>query len=169
MDWQFILTVSHILGTALGLGGATFAEIFYLKAARDGIIDATESGFLKTTYFVLRLGMIILVFSGFGYLFFYRLTGQTELIYNPKLWAKLTIVAFIIFNALLLQAKKMPLWLGSAVSLTSWYSAFILGSWRSLEASYISIILLYIMAVIIVAAFLEIIKKALRTSRDHNE
>lgn len=167
IDWQTILTASHIIGTVLGLGGATFAEIFYLKAAKDGVINATESDFLKTTYFILRLGMIILLFSGFGYLFFYRLTGQTELIYNPKLWAKLTIVLAIIFNALLLQAKKMPLWLGSAISLTSWYSAFILGSWRGLETSYISIIVLYIMAIIIVAAFLEIIKKVIRTSQDH--
>lgn len=161
MNWYFILTAGHIIGTVLGVGGATFAEIFYLKSSRDGVIDQTESGFLKTTYFILRLGIIILVFSGFGYLFFYRLTGQTELIYNPKLWAKLTIVAVIIFNALLLQAKKMPVWLGSAVSLTSWYSAFILGSWRGLETSYFSIIVFYIAAIIIVAAFLEIIKKVL--------
>lgn len=161
MDWQFILTASHILGTALGLGGATFAEIFYLKSTRDGVIDATENDFLKTTYLILRIGMIILLFSGFGYLFFYRLTGQTELIYNPKLWAKLTIVAAIILNALMIQAKKISMRLGSAISLTSWYFAFILGSWRSLEAPYLLIILFYIIAVIAVAAFLEIIKKVL--------
>ena len=36
MDWHTALIVIHLIGTALGVGAATFAEIFYIKSLRDG-------------------------------------------------------------------------------------------------------------------------------------
>lgn len=161
MNWQTFLTISHITGAVLGVGGATFAEIFLLKSAKDGKIDPTESAFLQTTYVVLRLGMLLLVLSGFGYLLFYRITGQVELLYQPKLWAKLTIVLVIVFNALLLAAGRIPLWLGSSLSLVSWYAAFILGAWRTLSASFWEIMIFYLLAVLAASLGLVWIRKVL--------
>ncbi|MEK7146994.1 MAG: hypothetical protein AAB772_01925 [Patescibacteria group bacterium] len=159
---QILLTAGHIIGTVLGVGGATFAEIFYLKSSRDGVIDPTESGFLKTTYFIMRTGMIFLLISGFGYLIWYRFTGQEALMYNPRFWAKLTIILIILANAILLQAKKISLNIGSAISLTSWYGALILGSWRTLETGYLQILIFYITAVFAVYFALKIIKNKIR-------
>ena len=31
MDWHLVLIIVHVIGTVLGVGGATFAEIFLLK------------------------------------------------------------------------------------------------------------------------------------------
>lgn len=160
--WGFFLTIIHVIGTVLGAGGATFAEIFYLKAIKDGIVEPLEADYLKTVYRILRIGTFILVFSGLGYLVFYRLSGQEELIYSQRLWAKFSIVLIILFNALLLQAKKIPIWLGSAVSLTSWYSALILGIWRSLKTPFFEILAIYFVAIFIVAAILALIKKQMR-------
>lgn len=157
MNWHTFLTISHIIGTALGVGGATFAEIFYLKAIKDGVVEPTETDFLRTTYKILRLGLIILVLSGFGYLLLYRLSGQPW-IYSPRVWAKLTATLVILFNALLIQARKMPMWLGSSLSLTSWYAALIIGSWR-FDASYAYIMLIYAIAIIIIALALTVIRK----------
>lgn len=161
MNWYFILTAGHIIGTILGVGGATFAEIFYLKSSRDGVIDKTESRFLKTTYLIMRLGMIILLISGFSLLIWHRFTDQEALIYNPSFQAKMTIVLIIVINALLLQAKKISLNIGSAISLTSWYSAMILGSWHDLEADYLPILTVYIATVLMVYFVLKIIKKSI--------
>lgn len=161
MDWQTFLAISHIIGTVLGVGGATFAEIFYLKSAKDGVIDPQENVTLKTIFYVLRVGMVILVLSGFGFLILYRLTGQTELLYSPKLWAKLTIILILLFGVIAWQAKKVPMWLGSAVSLTSWYAALVLGVWRGVEASYFTIMVAYLFAVVFVIALLSIIRKSL--------
>jgi hypothetical protein len=161
MEWQVFLTISHLIGTVLGVGGATFAEIFYLKAAKDGQINIHESSTLKTIYYVLRIGMIILILSGFGYLIFYRLTGQTHLLYNPTLWAKLTIILVLLFGVVAWQAKKIPMWLGSAVSLTSWYAALVLGAWRGLEASYLTIIIAYFFAIVLAVVALAFIRKLL--------
>lgn len=147
-----LFVFSHVIGALLGTGAATFAEIFVVKALRDGVIEPLESDYLKTIYTVLRIGLFITIISGFGFLFYYRITGQETLIYNPKLWAKLTIIVIILFNALLLQAHKLPLTLGSAISLTSWYAAFFLGMWQGLSAGYGEILLWYATAVI--AAYL---------------
>lgn len=160
MDWRTFITLGHIIGTVLGVGGATFAEIFYIKASRDGIIDPVEKEFLKTTYRFLRIGLIVLIISGFGYLILARLTGQTANLYNPRLWAKMLITVVLLLNAIALQARIMPLWLGSGVSLASWYAALILGAWRT-EISFFKIIFIYVLAVIIITAILYLIKKSL--------
>ncbi|MEK7549225.1 MAG: hypothetical protein AAB496_01920 [Patescibacteria group bacterium] len=162
MDWYTFLIITHLIGTVLGAGGATFAEIFYLKAKRDGVIEPLEIDYLKTIYFILRIGLFILIISGFGFLLLYRLMGNGEALLNSKLWAKLGIVVILVLNAFLIQAKKIPMWLGASISITSWYGALILGAWRTLDASFVSIIIIYIIAVFIVAGILELIKKYLK-------
>jgi hypothetical protein len=162
IDWYLFLKITHFIGVALGVGGATFAEIFYLKAKRDGVIEPLEADYMKTAVFVLRLGLFILVVSGFGFFLVYRFTLAGALILDPQLWAKLTIVLVLIFNAFLTAAQKAPMWLASAISFTSWYAALIIGAWSSLEASYSSVIIVYIIAIFVVALILEIIRKALK-------
>ena len=162
MDWYTFLIIIHLIGTVLGVGGATFSEIFYLKAKKDGVIEPLEIDYLRTIYFILRIGLFILVITGFGFLLFYRLNGYGEGLLNPKLWAKLAIVVILILNAFLIQVKKIPMWLGASVSLTSWYGAMILGSWRTLDASFASIIIVYIIAVFIMAGILKLIKRYLK-------
>ena len=162
MDWYNFLIIAHLIGTVLGVGGATFAEIFYLKAKKDGVIEPLEIDYLRTIYFILRIGLFILVITGFGFLLFYRLIGAGEVLLNPKLWAKLGIVVILVFNAFLIQTKKIPMWLGASVSLTSWYGAMILGAWRTLDASFASIIIVYIIAVFIMAGILKLIRRYLK-------
>ena len=162
MNWYSFLIIVHLIGTVLGVGGATFAEIFYLKAKRDGVIEPLEVDYLKTSYLVLRIGLFILIISGFGFLLFYRLIGVGEALLNPKLWAKLLIVIILISNAFLIQIRKIPMWLGTSISFTSWYGALILGAWRTLDVSFISIIITYVIAIFIVAGILDLIKKYLK-------
>lgn len=155
------LTLLHIVGVALGVGGATFAEIFFLKSIRDGEVDPIESSFMKVTYRVLRYGTLLLVISGFGFLLWYRFTNQMSLLYEDKLWAKLTIIIILLMGAIGWETRKVPFWLGSTVSFTSWYAALVLGAWRGLDASYFTIMVGYIVAVGLVALILKVIRKKL--------
>lgn len=125
--------------------------MFYRKALKDGTVDETEGSFLGTTYRVLRIGMVLLVLSGFGYLLLSRLSGRSEHLYDPRLWAKLTFTVIIVLNALLLQVRRIPVWLGASISLVSWYGALVLGIWRKLDASFLTILLWYVAVVVIVA------------------
>src|SRR3990167_4249709 len=125
MDWDALLRISHIIGTVLGVGGVTFADIFFLKAARDGKIDPHESETIRTVSIVLRIGLVLLVISGFGFLVYYRLAGFETRLLSPRLWAKLTIVFVILINGLLLEARKIPIALGGPFSTVSWWAALI--------------------------------------------
>ena len=159
MDVHFFLIISHLIGTVLGVGGATFAEIFHTRALKDGVVNPEEGATLKIVYRVLRVGLVITVFSGFGFLLLFRLTGMEERLLDPKLWAKMTIVGILLVNALLLQAHRIPLWLGASLSLASWYAAMIIGAWRGMPYSYWEILFGYVLAVAVVAVCLEVFKK----------
>lgn len=166
MSVYSLLIVAHIIGTILGVGGATFAEIFHVRAMRDGTITEEEGATLKICYTVLRIGLAILLLSGFSFLIYYRLTGQEELLYSDKLWAKMSIVFIIPINAVLFQIRKIPTWLATAVSLTSWYTALILGIYHDIPYSYFEIIGLYIVAIFMVAFILHRINIHYALARD---
>lgn len=159
MDIYTILILTHLIGTVLGVGSATFAEVFYLKALKDGEVSPDEGALLKSTYAVLRVGLVLGVLSGFGFLLLYRFTGQEERLLDPKLWAKMTIIVILVINALMLQLHRIPMWLGASLSITSWYAAMILGTWRGVPYSYVEIMAGYIIAVIVMVFVLEFIKK----------
>lgn len=159
MTWYTFITLAHIIGTVLGAGGATFAEILSLQALKDGVVEPAETDLLRLVYRVLRIGLIILVISGFGYLLFYRLTGDVGMLYEPRILAKLTILFFTLVAVIAWQAKMVPFWIGSAGSIVSWYALIILGTWRGLEASYLIIMLSYFLALPVAALILMLIRK----------
>lgn len=153
------LIIIHLTGTVLGVGAATFAEIFYLKALKDGVISPEEGSTLRTIYSVLRIGLVLSVLSGFGFLLLYRMTGQEERLFDPALWAKMSIIIILVVNALLLQLRRIPMWLGAPLSLASWYAAMVIGAWHDIAYSYIEIMLGYIVSVVLMIIVLELIKR----------
>ncbi|MEK7589752.1 MAG: hypothetical protein AAB475_00665 [Patescibacteria group bacterium] len=159
MDIHSILLITHLIGVALGVGGATFAGILYLKAIKDGHIDPMEGEWLSVVFTVLRIGLVILVISGFGFFLEYRFTGQEERLIDPRLWAKMTIILALVFNAILIQMRKIPMWLGESLSITSWYGALALGIMQNADYSYFTFLIFYAIGVIIVIGILSVIKR----------
>ena len=161
MDTYTLLIIMHLIGTVLGVGGATFIEIFLVKAMRDGKVDTAEGDFLKTTFTVVRVGLALALISGFGFLLLYQFHGQTFKLYNPLLWAKLTIVIIIALNALLLQAHKISLYWGSALSFVSWYAALIIGVFltNAKAYTYLEVMGGYALAVVLGAFILDRMRK----------
>lgn len=159
MDIYTFLVVSHIIGTVLGVGSATFAEIFYMRAMKDGEVDPEEGATLKIVYRIIRIGLFLAVFSGFGFLLYYRLIGSEYLLYDPKLWAKMAIVIIIMINAIMLTTRSIAFWLGSAISITSWYAALILGSWRTYPYSFVQTMVGYIISVAVMVVVLHFVRK----------
>ena len=153
-----ILIIMHIVGTALGVGAATFAEIHYTRFNSDDIITDDEKKTLALTYTVMRTGLFLLVISGFGLLLYLRLPEYTDLLTSATFLAKMTVIGILVGNALLLQARIMPLAIGAAVSLTSWYTALVLGSLRDTNASYFEILIYYAGAVVVVGGALRLIR-----------
>lgn len=170
MDLYTFLVIVHLIGAVLGVGGATFIEIFINKALADGTVDPTESSFLKTTYRVVRIGLILSLLSGFGFLLMYKLTGQNFKLYNPILWAKMTMIVIIAVNAVLLEMRKINLFWGSAFSFVSWYSVLIISPFLSgaPKFSYLEVVFGYIVAVLVGAVVLDIIRKKIHQKPNTN-
>ncbi|MEK7156413.1 MAG: hypothetical protein AAB790_01240 [Patescibacteria group bacterium] len=156
--WYELLIIMHIIGTVLGVGSATFAEIHYTRFNSDDIITDDEKKTLALTYTVMRTGLFLLVVSGFGLLLYLRLTEYTDLLTSATFLAKMTVIGVLVGNALLLQARIMPFAVGAALSLTSWYTALVLGSLRDVDASYIEILIYYAGAVVVVGGALRLIR-----------
>lgn len=160
-----VLVILHVIGTAIGAGGATFSDWIFFHAARDGKIDKSELALLKAGSLLVTVGLIILIVSGFGFLIHYALVPDSgEAL--PKVYAKLVIVAIISANGWVLHRHVLPLIteaarknqsiVGSvieknktlvltagAISFVSWYAALILGAWRGLSLSVDIILLIY--------------------------
>lgn len=144
------LVLVHAVAAVLGVGGATFAEVLYAKALKDGIVDPSEQTLLKTIYSLLRVGFIALLVSGVSFLLLYKANGEVEKLWGTVLWAKIFITGVIGVNAVLLQAHAIPFKIGSAISFVSWYTAFFLGTLRgTISTDILTIFLFYGCAVLI--------------------
>ena|SRR3990172_11555827 len=160
MEWYTLLKFTHILGTVLGVGATTLTEIFSIKFKKDGELSPTEHQILQTCYSVIRWGLALLVFSGFGYLILWRLNmAGPDFFFNSRFLAKLTVVGILLFVTLLMNLKMIKMELGSAIATTAWYMAMFLGIWRSLQWSYPTFIAFYVLALIAVYFLLDYFRK----------
>ena len=150
MDLLSYIVILHLVGTVLGVGGATFVEININRSLKDGVIDPIEGGFLSVNFRPVRIGLIISVVTGVAFLLIYRFEGQAFRIYDPVLCAKLTMIGVIVFNALLLQVHKLPLWLGIALSFVSCYAAMVAGIMlRGPAVPYLTVMSIYLVGIVI--------------------
>lgn len=162
MDPLTLLLIGHLIGSVLGVGGATFVEIFLNKSLKDGEVNPTEGSFLKTTFTVVRAGLLISLITGVGLILLYRFADQSFRLYDPTLWAKFTIIGVIVVNALLLQAHKIPIWLGSPLSFVSWYSVLVIGALlRGPSIPYFEILFYYLVALVLGGLVLEGIRRSM--------
>jgi uncharacterized membrane protein len=166
MEYTYIV-ILHVIGTAIGAGGATYSDFLFYRVIKDGKIDRDEHDLLKTSSYLVWFGFLILICSGIGFLLHPEFSGIM-----PKHYAKILIVTIILINALLLHRKVFPLihyhmkrhrkltkqpfaanvgltLTSGAISIISWYAALILGAWRDLEASLSEIMVIYLGIIIL--------------------
>lgn len=158
-----ILTIIHLIGLAIGAGGAFISDGLFFLDLRDRQVSTDELVTLKTMGKIVWLGLFILLISGAGLV----ATDPSFYFNSDKFLAKMTIIAVIIVNGLFFHLSHLPdlekiqnthisylltftarrelLLISGAVSFTSWVSALILGSLRDLSMAYLHIIMLYIL------------------------
>jgi hypothetical protein len=151
--------IKHI-GMTFAIAGSTFAMVFYYAAMWDGKISEDESHFMHIVYFILRIGMLILIpweLLVMGYnLVVHNAVYYTEAVH----WFRIFLLGIIMMNALLMTKHKMPMWLGPALAGGSWYYYYFVSiTQRSFAIS--SLFLYYIIFVVVLAILLHILKKTL--------
>ncbi|MBI4132223.1 MAG: vitamin K epoxide reductase family protein [Candidatus Sungbacteria bacterium] len=154
----------HGLAAAVGVGAATVTDVLFFKFLKDLRISEEESDILRSVSQVIWLALAALLIAGLVL----WLADAEELNASAKFLVKMIIVAVIIGNGALLNlwiaprlihisfgqrhvhipgelrhARRFAFALG-AVSITSWYSAFILGSLHGVEVGFWPLLGLYI-------------------------
>lgn len=127
MDIHAGLLLGHLIGTVLGVGGATYIEIHLNSALKDGTMDNFEKSNLGKDFIITRIGMILCLVTGIGFVVEYAMKDQVFRIQDGVFWAKMLAFIIIVINAYLLHKHKIGLYWGSAFSFVSWWSVMILG------------------------------------------
>lgn len=167
VDYPTILTIFHLLGVALGVGGAFASDLMFFSSVKDEKVTHTEMRFLRLGSTMVWSGLLLLIVSG-GLLF---LINPSFYANSAKFLAKMTIVGVVLINGIFFHGmhlprlirhvgthfpssdefvRKFPLLLASgAISVTSWISALILGVLRNVPYGYLTIIGVYVLIIVI--------------------
>lgn len=148
IDYHQIAVGVHLIGFALGLGGATISDIMFFKALRSKVISAEHFNFLHTLSKIIWAGLILLIASGAAmFALIYSEQGSLPLLASPRWQAKLILVAVVLINGFAFKYKIFPylksligsrlelqnigsritaLTISGTISILSWYSILII-------------------------------------------
>lgn len=160
---KHIIVIIHALAMALGLGAATLTDIFFFKFLKDFKISEGEADVMRTISQVIWFALGVVVITGIG-LFLPQADVLAE---SSKFLVKMIVVLVIIVNGAVLNLyitprlsqisfgeahhhkpgelhhiRKIAFALGG-ISIASWYTAFLLGSLRSIPLPFTAVLALY--------------------------
>jgi uncharacterized membrane protein len=144
--------IAHNIGFILGLGGATITDLCFFRFLKDNTISKEEKGAMDLLSNIIWVGLAILIVSGIAL----YLPEQARLDVSSKFLLKVIVVSVVVVNGILLNMlvaprlrelslentpsarhfRKIAFALGG-ISIFSWYTAFLLGSFRSISVSFL--------------------------------
>jgi hypothetical protein len=158
---------AHILGIALGLGGATVADVLFFKFLRDLKLSPFETKTLHTVSLVIWVGIALLIMSGTG-LF---LSDTEKYLHSAKFLTKMIVVAVVISNGIFMNVVLTPhlkhmrfgkdhvhkkgelrhdrklAFVSGALSMSSWYFAFAMGVIQKTSLGFGTLLGIYLLLV----------------------
>lgn len=154
-ELKTLIKITHLLGLALGVGGALLLDLIILNFFHRRSITEEKFDILRQSTRVVSLGLGLLWVSGAGYLLHYLAYFEQGL-HNPKVWAKVVIVAILTLNGMLIHHLILPhiqarigktlfhdcslrrqiaMLSASAVSIVSWLTPMALGACKEMNFS----------------------------------
>ena len=158
MDIYTFLVMLHVIGTILGTGGATVAELQIARALKDKRVSMDERALMHANYGMIRAGMAIIFVSIIGMFAYHASIGSDALFTNEKLWIKDVMFIMIVLNAIALQKRLVPLWLGASISFTSWWGATLLGLAGNLPYSFTTYLIGYVITIFAIAGLFHLLR-----------
>jgi len=161
LDTGTLLGIAHLIGVAVGVGGAIASDLLFFKSIKDGRLSDTEFQFLILTSKMVWAGLIILVISGLG---LFALDTEKYLA-SSKFLVKMVVVGVIVINGFFFHFSHIPrlkkyreMWFttepefmqkrslllsSGAISITSWMGALVLGSLKQIPHSFTQGVIAY--------------------------
>ncbi len=158
MDISTFLVMLHVIGTILGTGGATVAELQIARALKDKRLSMDERALMHANYGMIRVGMAIIAVSVLGMFWYFSAQGSDALWTDDRLLIKELMFAVIFINAVALHKRWVPLWLGASLSFTSWWGATLLGLAGELPFGFVTYLIGYIIAVFAIAGLFHLLR-----------
>ncbi len=169
-----LLVVAHLIGLALGAGGAIVTDIFVTRYAIFNRIDARTPDVVAFLGNIVAVGLIILWLTGLA-LMAEAMMLKPLFYTNEKFWAKFAVVILLTINGIGIHHRIMPilkaqvgqklfdglpasttiaLCATGALSFVSWMFPILLGSAKELSyvASFAELMALYLVAFLAVTA-----------------
>jgi hypothetical protein len=160
------LLLFHLLGLALGVGGATASDMLFIRSVYNRKVSADQFLLIRTLSLLVMIGLVLAVLSGLGFLILEFVNeGTMSVLPLPHFQVKMLAVFLLLLNGIAFHSivfkflKKhvdtvMPqdllgerIWvlaLTGAVSITSWYTAFLLGFFGPIDISVWILLLIYL-------------------------
>lgn len=159
-QYHQLFLIAHLLSIAVGLGAATVADFLFFRFLKDLKITKEESTILSSLSQVIWVALIFIVLSGLAL----YLSSASAYNQTPKFLVKMIVFAVIIMNGIglnflvaprveqiftgqLLQIprywRRLAFALGS-ISITSWYTAAVIGAYRGMPGSFADILKWYL-------------------------
>lgn len=153
-----LLLFCHLLGAFTGIATAIGGEFAYLRAIRDGKIDAAERAHLRIAARGLRFGMSLLLLASFALVILaYILHEPLQPALTASYWIFMTLVLLIIGLSWALARRRVSFALGSAALLAAWWLLAYLTLGR-LPLSYGAAIALYVVLTAVVYVLLRSVR-----------
>src|SRR3989344_6223322 len=105
MDFKLVYTIVHLIGVALGAGGAYMSDFIFMQSIKDRKITDTEYKFMSLGSRAVWTGLFLLIVSGIG---LFSLDSETYL-NSSKFQTKMAIVAILTLNGFYFVFAHIPL------------------------------------------------------------
>jgi len=165
-DLTSILLLFHIIGTALGVGGATASDMLFMRTVRNRLIARDQFILIRTVSRTVMAGMVLVVLTGAGLLLQeYLETGAMTPLAEAHFQAKIAIVTVILLNGIVFHSiifsflkrhvdermqeeevsHRLPVLAASgAISMVSWYAVVALAVLGPLPLSFVVLMAIYV-------------------------
>jgi len=158
-----LITTLHMIAFAVGLGAATITDIFFIKFLQDFRISESENDVLKTLSEIMWCALALIILSGIGKALVLGMPWVGDPITSIALIALFVVVCagavlnlFVMPKLLHISFKEKHehepgelrhihrlAFIVGAVSLSSWYTAFILTVMPNPRASFLQLLGIY--------------------------
>ncbi len=139
-----LLVFIQSLGAVTGILFSALGEYFYVKAVRDGRVDAAERLHLLTASRGVRYGMTLVVLASFGLVITdYVRDVAVQPALTAEYWVFMTLTLTVIGFSWALSRKYVSRTLGSAITLSGWIFLVYMTLTRESVLSFGSVIALY--------------------------
>lgn len=175
--------ILHVLSVVLGMGAALVSDILFSSYIVDKKINPTENKTLSLLSRVIWISLALIVLTGFAIF----LSNPDKYLHSAKFITKMSIVGVLIVNGILfwkvthkelkslnftdtnshhriVRVRKLSFAFG-AVSMTSWLSAFVLGSLSVVPLTLPTLLGGYILALVIAISTSQLLEYKLTHSK----